>query len=344
MLMRRKFFTMLTAVCMAAFCSCSFGGRGSENAEKADFFAMDTYMSVTAYGEGAQKAAELAKDEVQRLDKLWSVTDENSEIFAVNGGGEVSVSGETAQLISFMLEMAKRTGGALEPTLYPVVRAWGFTGGENRVPSGEEIQELLKNVGYEKVTVSGNNVTLPSGVMLDTGAVGKGYASDKAAEILKENGVDSALIDLGGNIVMIGRKPDGKEWKIGVRDPEGNGVVGVISASDCAIVTSGVYERNFTAADGTVYGHIIDPKSGAPVDNDILSVTIIASDGRLCDALSTALFVMGKDGAIEHWRTHKDFEMIMLCKDGQAYVTEGIKDRFEADEKHKGMKINVITG
>ncbi len=343
MLMRRRISIILAAVCMAAFCSCAFVGTNEETAQKTEFFAMDTYMSVTAYGESAQKAIELAKDEVQRLDKLWSVTDENSEIFAVNSGGEVSVSGETAQLISFMLEMAKRTGGTLEPTLYPVVKAWGFTGGENRVPSGDEIQELLKNVGYEKVSVSGNTVTIPSGVMLDTGAVGKGYASDKAAEVLKENGVDSALIDLGGNIVLIGSKPDGKDWKIGVRDPEGDGVVGVISASDCAIVTSGAYERNFTV-DGVVYGHIIDPKSGAPVDNDILSVTVIASEGRLCDALSTALFVMGKDGAITHWRTHKDFEMIMLCKDGQAYVTEGIADRFEADEKHSEMKINVITG
>lgn len=343
MLMRRRISIILAAVCMAAFCSCTFGGTNEETAQKTEFFAMDTYMSVTAYGESAQKAIELAKDEVQRLDKLWSVADESSEIYAVNSGGEVSVSGETAQLISFMLEMAKRTGGALEPTLYPVVKAWGFTGGENRVPSGDEIQELLKKVGYEKVSVSGNTVTIPSGVMLDTGAVGKGYASDKATEVLKENGVDSALIDLGGNIVLIGSKPDGKDWKIGVRDPEGDGVVGVISASDCAIVTSGAYERNFTAG-GVVYGHIIDPKSGAPVDNDILSVTVIASEGRLCDALSTALFVMGKDKAVEHWRTHKDFDMIMLCKDGQAYVTEGIADRFEADEKHSEMKINVVEG
>lgn len=341
MLMRRSVKIILTTVCMAAaFCSCSFLGTNGESAEKAEFFAMDTYMSVTAYGEGAQKATELAKDEVQRLDQLWSVTDEKSEIFAVNGGGDTTVNGETAELISFMLEMAKRTDGALEPTLYPVVKAWGFTGGENRVPSGEEIQELLKNVGYEKVTVRGNTVTVPDGVMLDTGAVGKGYASDKAAEILKKNGVDSVLIDLGGNIMLIGRKPDGKEWKIGVRDPDGDGVVGVISASNCAIVTSGAYERNFTAADGTVYGHIIDPKSGVPVDNDILSVTVIASEGRLCDALSTALFVMGKDGAVEHWRDHKDFEMIMLCKDGQAYVTEGIADRFEAEEE---LTVNIIS-
>ena len=173
MLMRRRISIILAAVCMAAFCSCSFGGTNEETAQKTEFFAMDTYMSVTAYGEGVQKALELAKDEVQRLDKMWSVTDENSEIYAVNGGGKAAVSGETAQLISFMLDMAKRTGGALEPTLYPVVKAWGFTGGENRVPSGDEIQQLLKNVGYEKVSLSGNTVTLPEGVMLDTGAVGK---------------------------------------------------------------------------------------------------------------------------------------------------------------------------
>ena len=342
MLIRRRITIILAAICMAAvFSSCSLK-FGTETPEQTEFFAMDTYMSMTVYGDEAQKAASEAKKEIQRLDGLWSVTDSQSEIYSVNGGGETSVSGDTAELVSFMLDMAQRTGGALEPTLYPVVSAWGFTTGKYAVPNSEELKALLENVGYEKVSVSGNTISLPKGVMIDTGAVGKGFAGDRAAAVLKENGVTSALLDLGGNIQLIGDKPDGSSWRIGLRDPNGSGELGVIEASDCAIVTSGLYERNFTADDGTIYGHIIDPESGMPVDNDLLSVTVIAKEGKLCDALSTALFVMGKDGAVDYWRQHRDFDMLLVCKDGQIYITGGAADSFTPDKNHKDITVNVI--
>lgn len=123
----------------------------------------------------------------------------------------------TAELLSFALQMAEETGGALEPTIYPVLTAWGFTTEENRVPFDDEITELLKHVGYERIRLEDTTVQLDSGMMLDLGAVGKGYAGDLAAQVLKDNGITSALLDLGGNIQAVGTKPDGSPWRLGLR-------------------------------------------------------------------------------------------------------------------------------
>ena len=238
--------------------------------------------------------------------------------------------------------MAERTNGALDPTIYTILNAWGFTTEKYRIPSQNEIKNLLKRVGFDKVRITDNSIQLDSGTMLDFGAVGKGYASEISAEILRDNGVSSALLDLGGNIKTIGSKPDGSEWRLGVRNPKGKGNIGVLSVSDLAVVTSGNYERYFTGKNGKTYGHIIDPATGQPVENGLLSVTIIAKDGKLCDALSTSLFVMGLDKAIDHWRQYKDFDMILITDDEKIYLTNGIKDKFSVN-KDNNMKVNVIT-
>lgn len=308
------------------------------------FFAMNTYISMTVYGDNTETDIDAAKVRLTELEKLWSVTDKDSEIYAVNhsGGKTVTVGNDTANLIAYALKMAEKTGGALEPTLYPVLTAWGFTTDENRVPADSEIKELLKIVGYDRVRQNGNELQLPDGMMLDLGAVGKGYAGDEITELLKKNGVKSALLDLGGNIQMIGKKPDGSDWRIALRDPTGTGNVGILTLSDCAVVTSGNYERYFIADDGTVYGHIIDPSTGYPVKNDLLSVTVISEEGKLCDALSTSLFVMGLNNATDYWRKNGGFDMLLITENGEIYITEGIKDSFTLDSTHSNMKIRVI--
>lgn len=308
-----------------------------------DFFAMDTFMTVTAYGDGAEDGVKSAARRIAELERLLSVTDENSEIYALNRGGTTDVSPETAALIEFALKAAESTGGALDPTVYPVLRAWGFTTGEHRVPSAEELSALLDNVGYERVSIDGVSVTLGEGMMLDLGAVAKGCAGDETERILRENGVTSALINLGGNVQLIGSKPGGGDWRLGLKDPLGEGNIGVLSVSDCAVVTSGSYERCFTAADGTVYGHIIDPASGYPADNGLLSATVVAEDGKLCDALSTALFVMGADRAAEYWRENKSFDAILITDNAEVLITEGIADRFKLDGAHGELAVRVIT-
>lgn len=306
------------------------------------FFAMDTYMNISAYGGDAEKGVKAAAQRITELEKLLSVTDANSELYAINHNGTAAMSAETAEIISFALDIAEKTDGALDPTVYPVLSAWGFTTDSNRVPSEEELSKLLENIGYERISVNGNTVSLAEDMMLDLGAVAKGWAGDETKRILRENGVTSALIDLGGNIQLIGSKPDGSGWRLGLRDPEGTENVGVLTVSDCAVVTSGSYERCFTADDGTVYGHIIDPESGYPVNNGLLSVTIIADEGKLCDSLSTALYVMGADRAIEFWRENKNFDVILITENDELLITEGIADKFLLDGAHEYLTVRVI--
>jgi len=171
-------------------------------------------------------------------------------------------------------------------------------------------------------------VTVGEGMQLDLGSVAKGYTGDRVTDLFRNAGVTSAILNLGGNVQTLGAKPDGKPWRVAVNDPLGNGYAGVIEVADKAVITSGGYERYFVE-DGTVYRHIIDPADGYPVDNGLLSVTIIGDEGVLCDAFSTALFVMGADRAAEFWQTSDDFEAILLTEDGEILVTEGIAADFE---------------
>lgn len=332
--------------CSGQASSFGTGSQSGGDPAQVEFFAMDTYMTLTAYGDGAEAALEKAQAQVEKLESEWSVTDENSEIYQLDhsGGNPVTLSEDTADIVSFALEMARETDGDLDPTIYPVLEAWGFTTDENRIPSQEELDALLANVGYERVQMDGTTVQLPAGMEFDLGAVGKGYAGDILARLLKDEGVTSALLDLGGNIQAVGERPGGGDWRLGIRSPfdGGEGVLGMLLASDCAVVTSGNYERYFVGEDGKEYGHIIDPDTGYPVDNGLASVTIITEEGKRGDALSTSMFVKGLDEASRYWRDHQDFEMLLVTQDGQIYLTEGIEDQFTLSSDFGNMETHVI--
>lgn len=307
-------------------------------------YAMDTQITLTAYGTRGQVGLEAAEREIYRLEKLLSATDEHSDIYAVDhsGGRAVPVAADTAEAVAFALAMADKTGGALEPTLYSIVKAWGFTSGQYRIPSDDELAGLLSLTDYKKVFVQGNTIIMPAGTELDLGAVGKGFAGDKVISLLKEKGIRSALINLGGNVQALGTKPDGSNWRVGIKSPDNSDYLGIVKIADCAVVTSGAYERFFIGADGRKYGHIINPATGKPVDNGILSVTIIAPQGRSADALSTAMFVMGKDDAMAYWQEHRDFEMILLTAEQKIYITEGIADSFGLSARYNNLKTVVV--
>lgn len=328
----KRSFQVIALLCVILCLTACLSEKEVKTVEqvKQDFFAMNTGISITAYGDNSETALTAAEESVKELEKLWSATDSSSEIYKINhsGGQAITVSDETSSLLSFALDMADKTEGALEPTIYPVLLAWGFTTEKNRVPDEDELQRLLQNVGYGKVTLSGNEVRIPAEMELDLGAVGKGYTGDILTGILKDAGITSALINLGGNIQAIGTKPDGSDWRLGLRDPFGEGNVGVIEVSDMAVVTSGNYERYFIGEDGREYGHIINPATGYPVNNGLASVTVIAKEGKMCDTLSTSLFVMGADEAVNYWQQNQDFDMILITDDKEIYLTEGIKDKF----------------
>ena len=307
-------------------------------------FAMNTYMTFTAYGENAETALDESMVRIKTLESLWSVTDSESEIYRANhsAGQTITVGEETAELISFALEMSEKTNGALDPTIYPVLTAWGFTTDNKQVPSDEEIASLLQNVGYGHIQLEDENLTVPEGMELDLGAVGKGYAADLVAETLKKYGVESAIISLGGNIQAIGSRPDGSDWGIGIRAPWEDGNLGVLEVSDAAVVTSGGYENHFEDEDGTIYWHIIDPATGYPAHSGLQAVTIIGDEGRLCDALSTALFVMGPEKAEEYWRENGGFDMLLITDENEIILTEGIADNFTLSDG-RDETVRVLT-
>ena len=340
---RTRQFLAVLLLLLTALSGC---GRTNLEAQEAEnsFFAMNTYMTFTAYGEQAEDALADARARVEEVEALWSVTDEESEIYQANhsGGEPVNVSEETAELVSFALEMAEKTDGALEPTIYPVLRAWGFTTDTKQVPSQEEIDALLEDVGHEKITLDGTLMTVPEGMELDLGAVGKGYAGDLAAEAVRARGIECAILSLGGNIQAVGSRPDGTDWRVGLRSPWEDGTLGVLRVSDQAVVTSGGYENYFEDEDGNVYWHILDPETGYPAKSGLLSVTIICPQGRMGDALSTALFVMGPQKAEEYWRENGDFEMILVTEEGEILITEGVADHFTLSEG-RTEEIRVIS-
>ena len=308
-------------------------------------FAMNTYMTFTVYGENAQAALEEAEAVVLNAESLWSVTDEGSEIYQANHsqGRTVPISPQTADLISFALEMAQKTDGALEPTIYPVLTAWGFTTDSKQVPSSQEIEELLGRVGYDRILLEGEKLTVPEGMCLDMGAVAKGYTADLVAEALDRHEVESAVISLGGNVQAIGARPDGSPWRIGLRAPWEEGTLGVLEVTDAAVVTSGGYENYFTDEEGNIYWHILDPATGYPAKSGLQSVTIIGTRGRMCDALSTALFVMGPEKAEEYWRKNGGFEMLLVTDENEILLTEGIASSFTLNQG-RTETVRVLSG
>ena len=310
------------------------------------FLAMDTVMETRVYG-GDQELTDLLRSEVLRLEGLWSATDETSEIYAVNhaGGAAVPVSADTADLLSRALPLSADTGGALSLTIYPLVSAWGFTGGAFRVPSQEELDALLPLVDDSQVKLDGASLSLPAGAELDLGAVAKGYTGEHLARLLKQAGVTSALLNLGGNIQTVGRRPDGDPWRVAIRDPEGGAedYAAILSVEDEAVVTSGVYER-CVELDGVAYWHILDPATGQPARTGLLSVSVVGPSGTVCDALSTALFVMGPERAAEYWqsRPELDFDYILLHADGSVTCTQGLEGRLTLSGAWESAPMEVV--
>ena len=291
------------------------------------FMAMDTFMHFSVYGD--RTAAVQAQEEILKLERLLSVTDENSEVYAVNHrtAQNCNLSPELTALLEQALILARQTDGAFDPTVYPVVRAWGFTTGTYQVPEQEELDRLLPLVDHTAPILSANSLTLPNDVQLDFGGIAKGWAGDRAAQLLRGAGVTSAILRLGGNIHTVGTKPDGSAWRVGIEDPDSGGTLGTVSVADLSVVTSGSYQRFFTE-NGRTYHHIIDPSTGHPATSGLTSVTVIGKYGARCDALSTALFVMGLEEAAQFWREHRDFEAIFVSEDGSVFITDGLEDSF----------------
>lgn len=307
-----------------------------------ELFAMDTYMTVTAYGSNAQTAVDRAAEEIERLDSLLSTGSSESEIYEINQNGGGTLSEDSSYLVERSLELYEDTDGAFDIAIYPVMEAWGFTDDAFRVPSGEELEQLLTLTDAEQISFDPEDGEISLGVegmKIDLGGIAKGYTSGRIMDIFRECGVKSGLVNLGGNVQALGTKMDGSPWRVAIQDPENtDGYMGILSIQDRAVITSGGYERYFEE-DGITYHHIIDPATGYPADSGLISASVISADGTLADGLSTSLFIMGLDQASGFWKSHSDeFDMILMTSDRKLYVTEGISDSFTSD-----YEITVIT-
>ena len=312
-----------------------------------DVFAMDTYMTLTAYGENAQEAVEAGIAEIQRLDDLLSTGKDTSEVAQINANGGGVLSEDTDYLVKRALDIYQSTNGAFDISIYPVMQLWGFTTGNFAVPSESDLAAKLALVDAGKIILSEENgqasISLPEGMEIDLGGIAKGYTSGRVMDVMKSYGIKSAVINLGGNAHVLGNKTDGSQWKVGIQDPEDeNGYLGGVSVTDRAIITSGGYERYFVDEDtGVKYHHIIDPKTGYSANNGLISVTIVSADSTLADGLSTSLFVLGTEDAITYCEEHcaeDGFDAIMEDEDGKLYITDGIYDDFINMNNNKNIE------
>ena len=342
--MKRKLTALLlTLALLPTLAACGEQGTAGETRT---VYAMDTVMNLTVYGEKAASALENAEKELHTLDKsVLSRTAEGSELSALNAANGESVSyaadDPLPKLIETALAISEATDGAFDPTLAPVLDAWGFTKDLRRVPSADELAALLARTGRDKVTLEktadGYSVALSDGAQLDLGGIAKGYAADLLRAQLEKEGVTSATLDLGGDVFVMGKKSDGSDWRIAVKDPgDTESYLGIVSASDAFIVTSGVYERYFEE-NGVRYHHILDPKTGCPAESGLVSVTVMCKNGAWADALSTACFVLGTDGALalrdDLAAQGTNFELIFVTDDGRVLYTGGLAAAFTPNEE-----------
>ena len=301
--------------------------------------SMDTFIELSAFGVHRNAALQAAKEEILRLNDLLSIGVESSEISSVNRDGSGTVSPDTAAMIREALTLYEETDGAFDLTVYPLMELWGFVSKEYHVPTEEELAETMLRIGADRVRLDDESfhVTLDEGQAIDLGGIAKGFASQRLMDIFRENGVESAIVSLGGNMQCLGTKPDGSPWRIGVKDPFNPdfGLSAIVQIVDKAVITSGGYERYFVdEATGKTYRHIIDPATGYPAESGLSSVSIVTMDGMLGDGLSTALYIMGLEKSAEFWRAHKtQFDAILIDNDGNVYATAGLEGSVSSEHE-----------
>ena len=304
-----RLFRIIAAVLLTAVIIIPQTGCGGKEPVSGSEFCLDTSCEITIYdmeGMSEDKAAGIidqAFAEIREYENMLSRTVEGSDVYRINhaDGKSTEVSAETLDVIRTGLLMAELSGGKFDITVGALTDLWKFTSDNPSVPEDQEIRKALETVGYENITMKGNEVGLSdSETRIDLGGVAKGYISDKTGEYMEAQGVTKAIINLGGNITAIGEKEEDTPWTIGIERPysDRSEIVGSIKVSDKTVVTSGIYERQFVE-DGVRYHHVLDPQTGYPAETDLEAVTITAVKGNsgFCDSLSTACLILGKEKA-----------------------------------------------
>ncbi len=329
---------MVVILILSVFAS----GCEQENNNKGDFlarteFLMDTVMTVRIYDKQDDKILDKVFARLEEIEQRMSLTIESSDINKVNnnaGIGPVEINPDTYEVIARAQHFSELSKGEYDTTIGELVDLWDVKAEEKErdsIPSQEEIDKAKTLVDYKELELlEGNKVFLKKpGMKIALGSIAKGYAADEVRRILTENKVERAIIDLGGNLYVLGSKAEGTNWKIGIQDPfkPTGAYAGILEISDLSIVTSGDYERYFYY-NGEKYCHIIDPYSGYPTNKDLTGITIISKRSMDCDALATSVFVMGLDKGMEFVKGIDGVEAIFITKDKSVYITDNLKEIF----------------
>lgn len=294
-------------------------------------FLLDTFVSVTLY-DGSEEQAQGALNLCRSYENIFSRTAPDSELYRLNHREISQVSDDLAEVIALGLDYAQLTGGAFDITTGSITSLWDFASDTPQVPDPAAVKEGLAHVGWEKVALDGNTVTFSDPeTIIDLGGIAKGYIADRMAEYLRGEGVTSAIIDLGGNLYCLGTKPGGQPFQVGIQYPyeDRQTVIGSLPAEDLSVVTSGVYERCFSV-DGKLYHHILDTTTGYPVENDLLSVTIISDASVDGDALSTSCFALGMEAGMSLIENLEGVEAIFITNDFATHITSGLEGIFQS--------------
>lgn len=342
--MKRGIRLLSMTVCMILCTSCGMS-EAKESTEQTvetvasasrDVFAMDTYMSLTAYGEKAEEALDAAEQEITRLENVLSATISDSEIYIANQNGSVVLSEDVGNLMESSLELYNSTKGAFDITIYPLMKEWGFVDKEYQIPEERRIQKLLKKVDASRIEYDSEKkfLSLPEGMEIDLGGIAKGYTSSRIMKIFEEYELVSGIVSLGGNVQLYKNKPDGSLFKVAIASPDDKEeYTGTLQIAGKAVITSGSYERYFEK-NGQVWHHILNPETGMPARSGLTSVTIVSEDGTKADGLSTALFVMGKEKALEYWEQHQEeFDVVFVEEDGSVTITKGLEGAFSSERE-----------
>ena len=330
---QRISFLCLAAACLMALCTGCAQEKELPKVSEVGFY-LDTVITLTAYTEDGQ-ALKDALEECGRYERLLSRTAEGSDVWKINhaGGQPVEVSEDTLAILRCAQEISRLSDGAFDVTIAPASTLWDFTSGETKLPDSEELERAAELVDYTKLRIDGNLVTLPEGMMIDLGGIAKGYIADRVKAYLEQRGVRHAILSFGGNIVAIGKKPDGEEWKVGIQDidkPTGE-IMLVSRNSGGSTVTSGIYERGFEL-EGVRYHHILSPEDGMPVQNELASVTIFSENSMEGDALSTTVFVLGPEKGMDLVNAIDGVEALLIFRDRSVLYSAGGRDRIIDEE------------
>lgn len=301
-----------------------------ENSFEANLFG--TNVKIIACGENSKKAIKCAKNRLMQLHSKLSVFDLNSEVYKINHSSErrIKVSDDIFYLLKKGKEYFNLTEGNSDLTIEPLVKLWSVGKKDFDIPSKDAVELAKKYVGFEKVKIEDENyITLEKFQMISFASIAKGFATDEVRKIFLENGVESGVINLGGNVFVLGKKQDNSYWNVGIQNPfkQTGEYMGVLSLANKSVVSSGGYERN-SVKNNITYGHIIDVKTGCPVDNEMAGITIISDNSIDGDGLSTGLYILGYKRAIEIVDSLNGVECVCITKNKEVYLSEGLKGKF----------------